>query len=251
MTTKHILIFIAVLSGFCFIGKAEVREIDVTITQTGQDLQANVSGTFGLGGANFCFPENITLFPVPPDANNIDVSSVPWTWSVEIYQTLYLPEEPNWPMIQWELVYFTGPYYPFTVWYSFHYEHILIKREGKFIFFYSNESLGTYWFLYGPHGLFYAEDFTVHFPSTYSIEGVWSRDIPIPYQVNATNLTFSVDSEHIDRITIILRGPCEHVLEGDLNDDCVVDFKDLAVMGSNWLIDCIEDPDNPACLPKM
>jgi DNA-binding beta-propeller fold protein YncE len=44
--------------------------------------------------------------------------------------------------------------------------------------------------------------------------------------------------------------PCDYVLAGDLNDDCVVNFYDFAEMTSNWLIDCIVDPCDPACIPK-
>ena len=32
--------------------------------------------------------------------------------------------------------------------------------------------------------------------------------------------------------------PCGYDLVGDLNNDCRVDFKDLALMADNWLIDC-------------
>jgi len=37
---------------------------------------------------------------------------------------------------------------------------------------------------------------------------------------------------------------------GDLNDDCKVDFADFALMATNWLVDCREDPTNPASIPK-
>jgi hypothetical protein len=39
-------------------------------------------------------------------------------------------------------------------------------------------------------------------------------------------------------------------LEGDLNDDFRVDFYDFAKMASNWLIDCMTDPNDPACVLK-
>jgi len=44
--------------------------------------------------------------------------------------------------------------------------------------------------------------------------------------------------------------PCRYKLAGDLNDDCKVDFADFALMAANWLVDCREDPTNPACVPK-
>jgi hypothetical protein len=40
------------------------------------------------------------------------------------------------------------------------------------------------------------------------------------------------------------------VLAGDLNNDCKVDFSDLAIMASHWLIDCDLNPSDPACIPK-
>jgi hypothetical protein len=57
---------------------------------------------------------------------------------------------------------------------------------------------------------------------------------------------------------------CDYILVGDLNDDCTVDFCDLAEicsnqpgdiydlseMCSNWLIDCVAEPGNPQCVPK-
>ena len=42
---------------------------------------------------------------------------------------------------------------------------------------------------------------------------------------------------------------CQYKLTGDLNNDCRVDFYDLARMAANWLIDCNIKP-NPACVPK-
>jgi len=43
---------------------------------------------------------------------------------------------------------------------------------------------------------------------------------------------------------------CPFEIAGDLNDDCRVDFGDLAIMASNWLTDCLLDPADPACVPK-
>jgi len=39
-------------------------------------------------------------------------------------------------------------------------------------------------------------------------------------------------------------------LFGDLNEDCLVNNKDLAIIAKNWLVDCNVTPENPACLPK-
>ncbi|MFC1738701.1 hypothetical protein ACFL1G_06600 [Planctomycetota bacterium] len=71
---------------------------------------------------------------------------------------------------------------------------------------------------------------------------------------------------------------CGDVLAGDFNGDCIVDsldlqtfanncwltigpeddlyvdgwvdFNDFAVLANNWLIDCDQTPENPACVPK-
>ncbi len=43
---------------------------------------------------------------------------------------------------------------------------------------------------------------------------------------------------------------CGYELAGDMNDDCKVDFSDFAIMANNWLIDCDQTPEDPACAPK-
>ena len=52
------------------------------------------------------------------------------------------------------------------------------------------------------------------------------------------------------RSMAIKKEPCQYVLAGDLNDDCRVDFSDLAIIAANWLIDCDLDPVAPECIPK-
>jgi len=43
--------------------------------------------------------------------------------------------------------------------------------------------------------------------------------------------------------------PCRYVLFGDLNNDCRVDFLDVAYIGANWLVDCDITPNDPECEP--
>jgi hypothetical protein len=50
--------------------------------------------------------------------------------------------------------------------------------------------------------------------------------------------------------SLAIKEPCQYILTGDLNDDCKVDFADLAIMAANWLIDCKVNPADPACMPK-
>ena len=47
--------------------------------------------------------------------------------------------------------------------------------------------------------------------------------------------------------TLTFRISCPEPPVGDLNGDCRVDFTDLALMMSNWLLDCAITPDNPDC----
>ena len=42
---------------------------------------------------------------------------------------------------------------------------------------------------------------------------------------------------------------CHYRLSGDVNGDCRVDFQDIAEVCPCWLIDCDQDPSNPACVP--
>ncbi|UCG60114.1 MAG: hypothetical protein JSU70_11440 [Phycisphaerales bacterium] len=41
---------------------------------------------------------------------------------------------------------------------------------------------------------------------------------------------------------------CQSELLGDINYDCRVDWYDFALMASTWLVDCISDPNDPACV---
>ncbi|HUT29321.1 MAG TPA: MopE-related protein [Sedimentisphaerales bacterium] len=41
---------------------------------------------------------------------------------------------------------------------------------------------------------------------------------------------------------------CQYVLIGDLDYDCKVDFRDFALLLTNWLVDCNSFPENPACI---
>lgn len=43
--------------------------------------------------------------------------------------------------------------------------------------------------------------------------------------------------------------PCLYDIAGDFNSDCKVNIDDLSLMATNWLIDCDETPEDPACDP--
>ena len=96
MIKKHTISVLAVLLSLCLFSDAS--GVSVTITEDGNDLKADVSASFMFPGPIFTIPNNYTEFPVPPDACNIEVEqvySVPWVWSTNTYQTLYLPEQPS------------------------------------------------------------------------------------------------------------------------------------------------------------
>jgi hypothetical protein len=42
---------------------------------------------------------------------------------------------------------------------------------------------------------------------------------------------------------------CGYKLAGDLDADCKVDLEDMIMMATHWLVDCVLEPDTPACLP--
>ncbi len=46
---------------------------------------------------------------------------------------------------------------------------------------------------------------------------------------------------------IIIGLPCFYLLAGDLDGNCKVDLADFALMASNWLADCYQDPTSPGC----
>ena len=48
----------------------------------------------------------------------------------------------------------------------------------------------------------------------------------------------------------ILPADCPYELEGDEDGDCRVTLNDFALLAANWLIDCIDDPTDPACIVR-
>ena len=42
--------------------------------------------------------------------------------------------------------------------------------------------------------------------------------------------------------------PCTYQLVGDLDESCRVDLGDVAKLAANWLLDCIDNPTDPACV---
>ena len=42
--------------------------------------------------------------------------------------------------------------------------------------------------------------------------------------------------------------PCPYAIVGDVDNNCRVNLVDVSLMAANWLIDCIDDPANPACV---
>ncbi|MBC8379524.1 MAG: hypothetical protein H8E62_10140 [Planctomycetes bacterium] len=46
----------------------------------------------------------------------------------------------------------------------------------------------------------------------------------------------------------LLPTPCPYEIAGDLDNNCRVNLADVALLAANWLVDCIDDPTDPACI---
>jgi len=167
-----------------------LEDMKIQIQAMEGGLHAQFSGDF-----TFDYIPNevyLMLFPVPPDATNIQVYQdeveISWTWSSEKYTTI-LPEIPTIPMIDWE-----GPFPTEGCIFTVKYEHKLIERPDEFIFFYALGT-GKYFQTYDKTTTAY---FTITLPSTYKVNGVWLNDNPHDYSVftlfNVTQLTIIVES---------------------------------------------------------
>ena len=167
-----------------------LEEMKIQIQTMENGLHAQFSGDFTFDH----IPDEVNsmLFPVPPDATNIQVYQnaieLSWTWSSENYATI-LPEIPTIPMIEWE-----GPFSIEGCIFTVKYEHKLIERPDEFVFFYA---LGT-----GRYSQTYDKITTAYFditlPSAYKVNGVWLDDSPHDYSIftlfNVTRLMINVQS---------------------------------------------------------
>ncbi|UCG56601.1 MAG: PD40 domain-containing protein [Phycisphaerales bacterium] len=89
---------------------------------------------------------------------------------------------------------------------------------------------------------------SVNGPTAVEFAPCISRDWP----ANGSKLYFAVgisesDSDLYEATWVV---PCPYYVAGDLNDDCRVDFLDVASFAANWLIDCNTTPEDAACVPK-
>lgn len=50
---------------------------------------------------------------------------------------------------------------------------------------------------------------------------------------------------------IQLLASCNYRPTGDINEDCEVNILDFALLAANWLINCNDSPENPACFPPL
>jgi hypothetical protein len=79
----------------------------------------------------------------------------------------------------------------------------------------------------------------------------WAPCISRDWPANGSKLYFArgvEDDWDLSEATWVV--PCPYYLAGDLNDDCRVDFLDVATLAANWLIDCNTTPEDAACVPK-
>lgn len=63
----------------------------------------------------------------------------------------------------------------------------------------------------------------------------------------ATGTTVGADIDAVGAIGSVRS--CYYTIVGDLNGDCKVNLEDFALMAQNWLLNCTQTPDDPACLP--
>lgn len=83
------------------------------------------------------------------------------------------------------------------------------------------------------------------------LKGEWGGNVVFPYLSNSPGMAMESGDAYFDNFIVdsgTIVPICDYALAGDWNNDCKVDFRDLAIMAANWLIDCETDPDNTACV---
>ena len=70
--------------------------------------------------------------------------------------------------------------------------------------------------------------------------------------INGSRIFLLGDSRPVPAVPEIhaLELVCPYALIGDLNNDCTLNFLDIAMAAMNWLVDCTMNPGDPACIPK-
>lgn len=64
--------------------------------------------------------------------------------------------------------------------------------------------------------------------------------------VTVDNISNNFPGFYVDDFEVRGAG-CSIDVVGDLNGDCIVNMLDLALLASNWMVDCLSDPGHPAC----
>ncbi|MDD5064559.1 MAG: hypothetical protein PHQ35_07380 [Phycisphaerae bacterium] len=82
------------------------------------------------------------------------------------------------------------------------------------------------------------------------LKGKWGGNVVFPYLSNSPAMAMDSGDAYFDNFVVdsgTFAPICDYALAGDWNNDCKLDFRDFAIMASNWLIDCSTDPGDPAC----
>jgi len=206
-----------------------LEEMWIDIGRAGTSLHADFAGEFTFD----YIPSEVTAmwFPVPEDSTNIgagqDGAPLPWAWVDDLYPTV-LPEQPFLPMIGWQ-----GPFPSGGAVFSVEYEHDLIERPGKFIFFYA-VGTGKYFPTYDK---ITSANFHISLPGGIIPTTIWLDDTqvgPEYYTFFDSSLEISLTSEFGPFTKDLIVHLVPERIPGDATGEGRVDADDAAILVERW-----------------
>ncbi len=96
---------------------------------------------------------------------------------------------------------------------------------------------------------YFDDDSPRQFPRKNPITTHIYKDIGTYNAVLAVNDSYN-DPVRVEVPVIISISHCNYYLPGDLNDDCIINLSDLAIIAAGWLTDCNTEPIDRSCTPK-